>query len=190
MLENQKIFSFRMKNTAPLKDLNKRWVEEKYKSPETILFLNARSIIISARIYVVCWVFLRTCATWWDKSSAKTGYCVSWRGPQDCHNRKSKMRKHRGSKRHLNPLPILQQTSSDVTDISAKAGFILLNELYFIYTMGTNYGNSEQYMHHRQTREVSRHQACPGHAGNLTLISDINSSTQLASAFSLHCRIF
>lgn len=48
-------FSFRMKNTAPLKDLHKRWVEEKYKSSDSILIFKYRKqkiLEISARIYV------------------------------------------------------------------------------------------------------------------------------------------
>lgn len=133
---------------------------------------------------MVCWGFLRTCAMWWDKSSAKISYCICSRGPQDCHNRKIRMRKHRGSKRHLNPLPILQQTSPDVTDISAKAGVVLLI-LYFT----SSAAQARTVATPASIPNTRRPRKCPGHVGNLTLVSDTKAA-QLASAFRLRCRTF
>lgn len=159
-----------------LKDLHKRCVEKKYKSPGAFYIFKCRK---HNKCENICgWLgYYHICAMWWDKSSTKISCCICWRGPQDYHNRKTRMRKHKGGKRHLNSLPILQLTPSDMTDIPAKAGFILQNQLYIIYSAGTNCGNSWQYIQHMQTQEVSRHQGCPGHADNLTSVSDTNSST-------------
>lgn len=54
--------SFRMKNIAPLKDLHKWWVKEKYKSSDSTLIFKyekCKTLEISARIYVIFFFSLK-----------------------------------------------------------------------------------------------------------------------------------